>query len=184
MISLLIIRQPAGCFLFGPDARGSMASLLDLPGHLIRRMHQIAVSTFAAEVAAEGCDITNVQYATLFTLRAHPGIDQATLAGLIAYDRVTIGGVIARLEARGYLERVVSRTDRRARSLRLTPAGAAVLDAVNEGVLRAQQVMLQGLDAAEQKTLLALLRKATEAGNELSRAPMRPVDAGQTGPRP
>lgn len=139
-------------------------------------MHQIAISTFAAEVAAEGCDITNVQYAALHTLRAHPGIDQATLAGLIAYDRVTIGGVIARLEARGYLERIVSRTDRRARSLRLTPAGAAVLDTVNDGVLRAQKVMLQGLTPAEQATLLTLLRKATDAGNELSRAPMRRPD--------
>ena len=72
-----------------------MASLHDLPGHLIRRLHQISVSTFTAETAAEGFDLTQVQYAALFTLRGHPGIDQATLAGLIAYDRVTIGGVVA-----------------------------------------------------------------------------------------
>ena len=77
-----------------------MASLHDLPGHLIRRLHQISVSTFTAETAAEGFDLTQVQYAALFTLRGHPGIDQATLAGLIAYDRVHGGwrGPVARLD--------------------------------------------------------------------------------------
>ena len=156
-----------------------MASLHDLPGHLIRRLHQISVSTFTAETAAEGYDLTQVQYAALFTLRDHPGIDQATLAGLIAYDRVTIGGVISRLETRGYLERTVSETDRRARTLRLTPSGDAILNAIEAAVLRAQRSMLQGLTESERATLLVLLRKATDAGNELSRAPLRLVEPAQ-----
>ncbi len=152
-----------------------MSQLHDLPGHLIRRLHQIAVSAFTAEATAAGCDLTPVQFAALSVLRDHPGVDQATLAGMIAYDRVTIGGVIARLELRGCLERVVSETDRRARTLRLTETGAALLDSIAGAVLRAQDLMLQGLTAEERASFLALLRKTADAGNELSRAPFRPV---------
>ena len=87
------------------------------PGFLARRFQQIAVALFHAEVGAAGFDLTPVQYSALKALRAHPGIDQATLAGLIAFDRTTIGGVVDRLEQRGYLTRKVSARDRRARVL-------------------------------------------------------------------
>ena len=71
----------------------------DMPGHLARRFQQIAVAIFHAEVEEAGYDLTPVQYAALTTIRTHPGIDQATLAGLIAYDRTTITGVVDRLVA-------------------------------------------------------------------------------------
>jgi MarR family transcriptional regulator, temperature-dependent positive regulator of motility len=154
----------------------SMTELHDLPGHLIRRLHQISVAAFTAETAAGGFDLTPVQYAALFALRGSPGADQATLAGRIAHDRVTIGGVIARLEARGYLERAVSASDRRAKAVRLTGKGMALLDSISETVLSAQRVMLQGLSADERDTLMRLLRKATDAGNEISRAPLQTLE--------
>ena len=87
--------------------------------------------------------------------------------------------MISRLETRGYLERTVSETDRRARTLRLTPSGDAILNAIEAAVLRAQRSMLQGLTDSERATLLVLLRKATDAGNELSRAPLRLVEPAQ-----
>lgn len=153
-----------------------MLALFDLPGHLIRRLHQISVSAFSAETTAEGADLTPVQFAALTVLRERPGIDQATLAGLIAYDRATIGGVVSRLEARGFVKRTVSGTDRRARTLKLTGAGAALLDRLHDAVLRAQDLMLTGLTPGERVIFLDLLHKATEAGNEISRAPFRPFD--------
>lgn len=151
-----------------------MTSIYDLPGHLIRRMHQISVSAFAVEVGNAGFDLTPVQFAALSMLEEHPDVDQATLAGMIAYDRVTIGGVIARLESRGLIERTVSETDRRARRLRLTERGASILQTVRPAVRRAQERMVAGLDAAEQDQLLALMHKIAEHNNEVSRAPLRP----------
>ncbi|WP_116132824.1 MarR family winged helix-turn-helix transcriptional regulator [Tropicimonas sp. IMCC34043] len=150
-----------------------MATIFDLPGHLFRRLHQISVSAFATEVSAAGFDLTPVQFAVLSMLEDHPDIDQATLAGLIAYDRVTIGGVISRLEARGMVERKICKTDRRARRLRLTERGKATLTTVWPAVRRAQTVMVGALDPAEQETLLALMRKVTNASNQVSRAPLR-----------
>jgi DNA-binding MarR family transcriptional regulator len=148
-------------------------ALDDLPGHLIRRLHQISVSAFTTQLAAAGSDMTPVQYAALHTLARNPGVDQATLAGIIAYDKVTIGGVLSRLEARGMIERGVSATDRRSRTLQITPQGEQMLEQISGPVMKAQGDMLRGLSQAETEIFMRLLRKATDAGNALSRAPLR-----------
>jgi DNA-binding MarR family transcriptional regulator len=75
-----------------------MLPIYRMPGHLIRRLHQMSVAVFAEKIAAAGADITPVQYGALCAVRAYPGLDQATVASMIAYDRVTIGGVLDRLE--------------------------------------------------------------------------------------
>lgn len=152
-----------------------MEDLYRMPGHLIRRLQQISVSVFAERMRAAGHDLTPVQFAALAALQAHPGVDQATLAGLIAYDRATLGGVVDRLEAKGLLAREVSARDRRARVLRLTPRGAAALARVRPDVEAVQAEILGGLDPEERETFLRLLQKATDAGNALSRAPLRPA---------
>jgi DNA-binding MarR family transcriptional regulator len=153
-----------------------MSELQDLAGHLIRRLNQISASVFADHMARHGLDLTPVQYAALSALSDMPGIDQARLAGAIAYDRATIGGVVDRLVAKDLVERKVSDRDRRARELRLTARGTRLLDQVRPAVHRLQAEILQGLDAAERDELLRLLQKATEAGNTLSRAPLRATD--------
>lgn len=152
-----------------------MRDLRDMPGHLIRRLQQVAVAVFHTEMEAIGFDMTPVQYAALSRVAANPGIDQVTLAGLIAYDRTTIAGVVDRLVQKGFLSREVSRKDKRARVLRMTEAGAAALKELTPAVLAAQDVMLSGLDDDEAREFMRLLRKATEALNDRSRAPLREV---------
>lgn len=158
-----------------------MHAIYEMPGHLVRRFQQVAVAVFHAEVGEEGSDLTPVQYAALVTLVENPGIDQATLAGLIAYDRTTIGGVVDRLVQKGLVLREVSDRDRRARTLTPSKDGLDTVRRLEPAVLRAQQVMMRGLSPAEAEMLIALLRKALEAANELSRAPLRapaPAEAG------
>ncbi|MEZ5870486.1 MAG: MarR family transcriptional regulator [Nitratireductor sp.] len=145
----------------------------DMAGHLIRRLQQISASVFAERVGAAGFDVTPVQYAALVAIAANPGIDQATLAGLIAYDRVTIGGVLDRLEQKAMILRQTSSRDRRARILHMTSDGEAALAKLTPVVKSAQREILTGLDDNERETLLALLKKTTQAGNELSRAPLK-----------
>ena len=145
----------------------------EMPGHLARRFQQIAVAVFHAEVGEAGYDLTPVQYAALATVGANPGIDQATLAGLIAFDRTTIGGVVDRLVQKGLLVRNPSSRDRRARELQITAEGRQTLSGIEPAVEAAQHSMLRGLTAPEAAELMRLLRKAIAAGNELSRAPLR-----------
>jgi DNA-binding MarR family transcriptional regulator len=149
-----------------------MTEIHHMPGHLIRRINQISVSLFQDRMRAEGLDLTPVQFAALTTLRDHPGVDQARLAGMIAYDRATIGGVIDRLEAKNLVTRQISARDRRAREVRLTDAGAALLNRITPVVRRLQSDILVGLDEAERAQFLALAEKVATAGNAQSRAPL------------
>jgi DNA-binding MarR family transcriptional regulator len=158
------------------ERRMAVTDTEDMPGHLARRFQQIAVAVFLAEVEQAGFDLTPVQYAALAAISANPGIDQITLAGLIAYDRTTITGVIDRLVQKNLVGREPSSRDRRARVLTITSEGKKTLRAITPAVEAAQATMLRGLTAAEAKELMRLLRKAIAAGNELSRAPLR--DAG------
>ncbi|SMF47292.1 DNA-binding transcriptional regulator, MarR family [Xaviernesmea oryzae] len=145
----------------------------DMPGHLARRFQQIAVAVFHAEVEEAGYDLTPVQYAALAAISTNPGIDQITLAGLIAYDRTTITGVVDRLAQKGLVARNPSSRDRRARELQITDAGRQTLAGITPAVEAAQKTMVRGLTAEETEELMRLLRKAIAAGNELSRAPLR-----------
>ena len=150
-----------------------VSNIDDKPGHFARRFQQIAVAIFHTEVEEAGYDLTPVQYAALTSVRTHPGIDQATLAGLIAYDRTTITGVVDRLVQKGLAVREANIRDRRAHVLQVTDEGRRVLRGIEPAVEAAQRIMLRGLAAGEARELMRLLRKAIAAGNELSRAPLR-----------
>ena len=125
-----------------------------MPGHLIRRMHQASTAIFDAEIRKQGYDLTPVQFAALTFIDARPGLDQATLASAIAYDRVTIGGVIDRLEQKGLVRREIAKGDRRSRRLHLEPAGKMVLAGATPIVRQVQYSMLKGLSETEGATLL------------------------------
>ena len=150
----------------------------DMPGHLARRFQQIAVAVFLAEVEEAGYDLTPVQYAALAAVSSNHGIDQITLAGLIAYDRTTITGVVDRLVQKGLVARHESSRDRRARELKITDAGRRTLRGITPAVEAAQRIMLRGLTEKEAKELVRLLQKTIAAGNELSRAPLRDAATG------
>lgn len=143
--------------------------LESLPGHRIRRLHQIAVAIFLQETEPHG--LTPVQYAALQSVANEPGLDQRTLARSIGLDTSTVGGVVDRLEARGLLTRNASPSDRRVRLLTPTDAGHALLLAALASMLRAQQRMLAPLHEPERAEFLRLLDVLVKANNDLSRAP-------------
>lgn len=120
-----------------------------MAGHLIRRLHQISTQVFGKHMLAAGTDLTPVQFAALDAIVAHPGIDQASIATKIAYDRATIGGVIDRLEQKGFVTRVVAQHDRRAREVRATQDGRDLYDRILPIVQDLQMDILFGLSPAE-----------------------------------
>jgi MarR family transcriptional regulator, temperature-dependent positive regulator of motility len=133
---------------------------LDMAGHLIRRLHQLSTQVFVQRTQAAGFDLTPIQFAALDAISNHPGTDQATVAELIAYDRATIGGVIERLEQKGWVARVVSERDRRARELSLTPEGQRILKVLVPVVRDLQDDILPSLSDADRARFLKLARQA------------------------
>jgi MarR family transcriptional regulator, lower aerobic nicotinate degradation pathway regulator len=152
------------------DSNAPAAFELDhLPGHAIRRLHQISVGIFLQETQAHG--VTPVQFAALQTVCNQPLIDQRTLARLIALDTSTTAGVVDRLQARGWLQRSLSPIDRRVRLLSITPDGEALLRQAQPSVAQAQQLILAPLSPEQQRTFMALLDQLVAANNAFSRAP-------------
>ncbi|WP_222434952.1 MarR family winged helix-turn-helix transcriptional regulator [Falsiphaeobacter marinintestinus] len=147
-----------------------------MPGHLIRRLNQISVALFMDQMEQAGVSLTPVQFAALSAIQEKPGIDQATVAGMIAYDRATLGKVIDRLDARGLVARSKSRKDRRSKELTLTSEGAALLKEALPFVKKVQPAILAGLSDAERDVIVDLLQKTTKAGNDHSRAPLTTPD--------
>jgi DNA-binding MarR family transcriptional regulator len=135
----------------------------DMAGHLIRRLHQQSTQVFAQRTQAAGFDLTPVQFAALDAIQAQPATDQATVAEMIAYDRATIGGVIDRMEQKGWVKRVVSERDRRARELSLSPEGARIHATLLPIVQELQNDILHPLDEAEQSAFLALASRVVRA---------------------
>ncbi len=131
-----------------------------MAGHLIRRLNQISTQVFSARMQDAGFDLTPVQFAALDAIIAHPGIDQAGVAARIAYDRATIGGVIDRLEQKGFVSRHVSKQDRRAREVRATETGVETYQAALPVVTDLQDDLLGALDDSEKAVFMALARKA------------------------
>jgi MarR family transcriptional regulator, lower aerobic nicotinate degradation pathway regulator len=153
----------------------TMDAVYTKPGYLFRRMQQIAVSIFVEE--CREFDLTPVQYAALVAIHTHPGIDATRLSAVIAFDRSTLGSVIERMQAKGFVERKAAPEDRRVKLLYLTRAGAALLRDIISAVDRAQARMLQPLRPADRRTLLALLTQLVDLNNEASRVPLRAEDA-------
>ena len=129
-------------------------TLYDEPGHLIRRAQQIAVSRFHE---VHGRHVTPIQYAILRTLFETPGIDQVTLAQMIALDTSTTADIAARLEVKGWILREVM--PRRQRRLSLTPTGAAVLKELRPGADQMYSDLMAHLEPDEQREFMRLLRK-------------------------
>jgi len=151
----------------------SLKPLHSKPGHLIRRLQQIAVAIFIEETSAFG--LTPVQYAALIAVREHPDIDVTRLSSLIAFDRSTLGNVVERLEAKRWLERRPGQADKRIKLLRVTAVGRKMLEAIEPAVQRAQERILAPIPKAEQKRFVERLKQLVEINNVHSRAPMRPL---------
>lgn len=147
------------------------SEMYTLPSHLIRRLNQICVAQFVAAMSEAKIDLTPVQYSVLWTIQEFPGVDQASVAKQIGYDRATLGKVVDRLTAKGFLSRNVSQTDRRAREIFLTDAGQSLLEHAHPVVRSSQDKMLPGISPDEREAFLRTLERIAETANDQTTAP-------------
>lgn len=130
-------------------------SLDQLPGHLFRRLHQLAVARFTADMEKVG--LTPIQWAALLTTLQRPGLDQITLSREIYIDTSTIAGVLDRLETRGLLQRKASPDDRRVRLLYVTEEGEALMKDANAAVLNTQEWLMEPLTRSDRAQFTELM---------------------------
>lgn len=136
------------------------------PGHLIWRAQQRAWRVFREE--ADDSSVTPVQASVLLVIAFQPGIDQQSLARVVALDKATTGNVVSRLVRQGLIERIVSPTDKRAKALFLTRAGKRLNLKLGEVTRRARARLVEKLSTEEQRMLVQLLRKVAGVDEDKS----------------
>ena len=126
-------------------------------GHLLRRAYQRHLALVQGIMGEDGP--TSMQFAALVTLWRRGPLSQNLLGRLLAMDPPTVKGVVARLMARGLVERRRDASDARLLRVALTPAAVEALPA---WVARARAItaaMLAPLPAAEAGRVVAILRR-------------------------
>lgn len=126
-------------------------------GHLMRRAYQRHLALFQGIMGEEGP--TSMQFAALVTLWRRGPLSQNLLGRLLAMDPPTIKGVVARLMARGLVERRRDAGDARLLRVALTPAALAALPGWVERAKAITAATLAPLPPVEQARLVGLLRR-------------------------
>jgi DNA-binding MarR family transcriptional regulator len=101
--------------------------------------------------------LTMWEYIALSHLGAGPAGSQLGMAEAIGYDKTRLIALLERLEDRGLVSRRPDPEDRRARVVRLTPAGTRELRAARADIRTMERRVLSDLSADERSVLLAAL---------------------------
>ena len=155
----------------------SLQDMYRRPGFLLKRCHQVSMAIFLDECSE--FNLTQSQYGCLRALEAYPSVDQIALARLVGLDRSTAGMVIKTLSARGLIERVVNRNDKRRMRLKLSAAGKRLLISIAPAAARVQDRVLRGLPHGSRAAFLNILQ-AFLAGHDAlidvdAKTPPQPV---------
>jgi MarR family transcriptional regulator, transcriptional regulator for hemolysin len=105
--------------------------------------------------------ITRSQWWVLANLSQHKGsgMVQTELARTMDVGKVTLGGLIDRLEARGFVRRQVDSKDRRAKRVVLTPRGTKLLADIQEVVARVNAQIMNGIQRSDVSRAEMVLHK-------------------------
>ena len=139
------------------------------PSFLCRRALQHLQAVFAA--ADPESRTTLRQLSLLYVLGRRDSISQIGFARLYGLDPSTCAVIIRALAKRGLLSSYRSPEDGRERLYRLTGAGRAALDSLQEAADRSQRAALRGESAADVRWLVTQLRRIVAAYSPRLRFP-------------
>lgn len=126
-------------------------------GHLLHQLMFAMRRDIEQRMAAH--DLTAAQWLPLWKLKLGTAASAQELARQMGIDAGAMTRLLDRLEAKGLIERLRSRTDRRVVNLALTPAGEAVAQHVPQALADVNNAYLQGLSRAEWVQLRQLLQR-------------------------
>lgn len=133
------------------DARRPAAEQFQF-GHLIHDVSRLR--RIMMDDVMRPYSITRSQWSTLSALSrsGNSGMTQVDLARLLEIGKVTVGGLLDRLETAGQIERRADRSDGRARRVFVTAQGFETIRLMVAVSLKANKRIMNGLTAEEAKT--------------------------------
>jgi len=102
------------------------------------------------------------QFAVLRAVQQEEGQSQQTVAEQLEIPPSTMVALVDALEEHKMIERRMLGSDRRTRTLHLTPEGAGILKRAMELASRLEQTICEGIDRTERARLLHLLGRVAE----------------------
>jgi DNA-binding MarR family transcriptional regulator len=124
-------------------------------GFLISDVHRLLTVAVDREVSALG--LTRSQLRVVLHLMRDDGISQVALADDLQLGKVTVGGLLDRLQEKGLIERRAHPTDRRAKLVYLTLTDQKIYDSIVAAGGTILERVLAGINKTEEKTLIELL---------------------------
>jgi MarR family transcriptional regulator for hemolysin len=103
--------------------------------------------------------VTRSQWWVLSNLSRHDGMMQTELADILDVGKVTVGGLVERLEEAGWVERRPDAADRRAKHVYLTQKAHRFLDGIREAGHEMNELAFDGLSRDDRRELFDLLSR-------------------------
>ena len=127
-------------------------------GFLIHDVSRIRKKVVDQAVAHHG--ITRSQFWVLVNVARYggEGIAQTELARLMSVGKVSLGGLVDRMEVNGILERLPDPVDRRAKKVFMTSKGEDLLHELQDIVESLNKHIMKGITREQGKILDGLLR--------------------------
>ena len=132
----------------------------------ILRASRVLLSVAVRSLAAANHDVTLPQYRALVVLASRGPQRPTALAEALAVHPSTITRLCDRLVAKRLVQRAGSSTNRREVSIRLTPAGRRLVDAVTERRRAEIADIVARIPAREQATMVHALHALGDAAGE------------------
>ena len=131
----------------------------DLCGALIKKIHDEIEKQANALLRQQ--DLTLSQMNVLMELEAVPGhqVTFKELEGLLHVAQSTAGGIVMRLEQKGFVESFTDENDRRVKKVVMTPSGMECCRNAATDVQHMESQLLSGLTEAERRLFRDLLEK-------------------------
>jgi MarR family transcriptional regulator, temperature-dependent positive regulator of motility len=146
----------------GKQARRS-GTLAESPSHLMHRALQLALDIYSEELGSDGP--TQRQFAVMEAVSVKEGLTQTDLVKATGIDRSTLADLVARMTTKGLLTRERSTLDARAKAVRLSPEGQALLDAARPKVDAADRRIMALLPKGKRDGFLDLLSELASAAD-------------------
>lgn len=146
----------------GKQARRS-GTLAESPSHLMHRALQLALDIYSEELSSDGP--TQRQFAVMEAVSVKEGLTQTDLVKATGIDRSTLADLVARMTTKGLLTRERSTLDARAKAVRLSAEGQALLDAARPKVEAADRRIMALLPKGKRDGFLDLLSELASAAD-------------------
>lgn len=137
----------------------SQHALLELITEVGRQRYRLAEKGFLP------LGLTHTEARLLILLvKAEGEASQEALSAALVIDRSNVGRALKSLESKGYIARTASKTDKRAKVLKITDEGSAQALKIREIGHQIEQTLLSGLSETEISLALTILHKVNFEG--------------------